>query len=613
MSETFYLNRLGRPIGRRGLLRAAGTTAVGGATLALVGCGDDDDDDDDTATATSTGTSAPTSEPTDAPTDTATAAPTDTATAAPTTATEPPGTSGLGPYWDGGPGDQFVLDENTFYTTTGQTAGGTFRWNNQYPGFSANPNKVAAGDAHFVLVNNMGLYKGYPNGSVVFHAAESVEEVDELTWNVTIRPDVTFHDIPPVNGRTMTTEDVVFSFGESVPDPASPYGRWNNFIESWTAVDEQVVQFKSKLPYSARLEVNPVSITAPEVVDAIDRDKLAIGIGPYMIDGEYNPQGITNLVRHPTFFQGGGRPFPDKIEYTHIFDPAAAQAGILSGQIDIDLRPFPKQIADDLASEIGGEVVEFPFLAPGLMWINSAKFADARIRRAIALAVDRKRLVDTILFGIGGPSAPVPPGLTGWALPQDEVEEFYFYNDHEAGLAEARSLLEAAGGAEALGEIRLMAPTDIQDFLDSSPLIAQDLSDLGLNVTEVPLPAVDIVATHFFPGDFELVFSLWAPFDDVANHLTLYAGPGGGVPGLIIAQGGSAEVDGLILQTLASFDAEERVELTYEAQRAIMSEAINRIPIWAQTSHTPVPSHIKDYYVSSSYITNGQADYWIQA
>jgi peptide/nickel transport system substrate-binding protein len=605
----FYLNRFERRIGRRGLLRGAGTTAAGGAALALVGCGDDDDDDDATSTEESTSTAEPTSEPTDEPTSAAT----DTATAAPTTATEAPSAGGLGPQWAGGPGDQFLLSEDTFYTTTGQTAGGTFRWNNQYPGFSANPNRVAAGDAHFVLVTNMGLYKGYPNGSVVLHAAESVEEIDELTWNVTIRPDIVFHNIPPVNGRTMTTEDVVFSFGEAVPDVQSPYGRWNNFIESWTAVDEQVVQFKSKLPYSARLEVNPVTITAPEVVDAIDRDKLSIGIGPYMIDGEYNPQGVTNLVRHEGFFQGGGRPFPDKIEYTHIFDPAAAQAGILSGQIDIDLRPFPKQVADELASSIDAEVVEFPFLAPGLIWINSGKFADARIRQAVALAVDRKRLVDTILFGIGGATAPVPPGLTGWTLPQDEVDEFYYYNDHEAGLAEARALLEAAGGGEALGELRLMAPTDIQDFLDSSPLIAQDLTDAGFQITEVALPAVDIVSTHFFPGDFELVFSLWAPFDDIANHLVLYAGPTGGVPGLIIAQGGSEQVDNLILQTLASFDAEERVELTYETQRAIMSEAINRIPVWAQISHTPVPTHIKDYAASSSYITNMQADYWIES
>ena len=72
-------------------------------------------------------------------------------------------------------------------------------------------------------------------------------------------------------------------------------------------------------------------------------------------------------------------------------------------------------------------------------------FSDVRVRQAIALAIDRKGLIDSVLEGEGALNGPLRAFLRDWALPIDKLGEGAKYYQHNP--AEARRLLAAAGYA----------------------------------------------------------------------------------------------------------------------------------------------------------------------
>src|SRR5690606_38662854 len=188
MAETPYWTRaLGHPVSRRGVLRGAAVGGAGLAGAALIGCGSDDDDGD------GGGASTPTGGGTASPTETSAAG-----TSTPAAATGPK----TGGTWKVNISlDPTSLDPygNLRYTTKGFAAyvySRLFRVDSQP---DANP------------------YDQLPTEDI----AESAESTDGQHWTVKLRQWVKFHNVEPVNGRELTTEDVMFSWGR-LTAPESP-------------------------------------------------------------------------------------------------------------------------------------------------------------------------------------------------------------------------------------------------------------------------------------------------------------------------------------------------------------------------------------------------------
>ena len=79
--------------------------------------------------------------------------------------------------------------------------------------------------------------------------------------------------------------------------------------------------------------------------------------------------------------------------------------------------------------------------------MDKKPFDDARVRRALSLALDRYEMVKTLgpLTGLDSIAGPMPPG-TPWTLSPEELQGLPgFGKDHEANLREAKRLLAEAG------------------------------------------------------------------------------------------------------------------------------------------------------------------------
>ena len=146
-----------------------------------------------------------------------------------------------------------------------------------------------------------------------------------------LRDNLKFQPLAPVNGRAVTGDDVKKSFELGFADQQSYYANQNRFIDKIEVMPGNIIKFTSKFPNAMRFDPFQILIMAPEAIAAFGDQtaRKAVGSGPLMLDGDYNPDGVTNLKRHPDFMIKG-RPFPEKATFRSITDQAAHTAAFRS-------------------------------------------------------------------------------------------------------------------------------------------------------------------------------------------------------------------------------------------------------------------------------------------
>jgi peptide/nickel transport system substrate-binding protein len=169
--------------------------------------------------------------------------------------------------------------------------------------------------------------------------------------------------------------------------------------------------------------------------------------GPYKISG-YQKKGVVELVRNPRFrvWSVAAQPdgYPDKIVERYRYTGAQAIHAVERGAADVTAEGLDQTWPPALAASIQTRYSSQLYLAPTLyflgLWLNTrlAPFNDVRVRRALNLAVDRKRLVQISGGTTGGEAACqfLPPNVNGYSA-------YCPYNG--PNLAKARRLVAESG------------------------------------------------------------------------------------------------------------------------------------------------------------------------
>ena len=286
------------------------------------------------------------------------------------------------------------------------------------------------------------------------HLAESWEQPNDTTYIFKLRKGVRWHAKPPVNGRELTADDVVFTFQRALTIKGNPIRAVFEEIDRVEALDRYTVRFTMNQPFAWFLQSPALASILPK--EAADKEGLfkrpetVIGTGPWMLE-RYEPNVRLTFVRNPHYFQPG-LPYVDAIEVRIDTDPASKLAAWLSGQYDFAPEIHMTVQRTDLdvvrRHKPNLQMTEFTWListfaAPKL---EVAPFGDVRVRRALHMAVNGTEVIAVNPFGHGhGASNPiVPAALREWAIPIDQLppEGRQLY---EASPAEAKRLLAQAG------------------------------------------------------------------------------------------------------------------------------------------------------------------------
>ena len=345
--------------------------------------------------------------------------------------------------------------------------------------------------------------------------AESWTQPNETTCVFKLRRGVKWQNKPPVNGRELTADDVVFSVNHFLTVKGNANAYMLKAVDKVEAPDKYTVKFTLKEPFVWLLDMlsNPhaVAIVAKEVVEKygdLKKPETVIGTGPWVLDS-YRPNVGLTYVRNPNYFVHG-LPYIDRIEATVDEDNASRMASFLSGKYDLGWQ-FPGtidrvdwvQIKDTLKQKRPKlQTLEFP--SPVMnhisMRTDQKPFSDPRVRQAMSMAIDRKAIIESVFEGIGAMNPAVPAALKEWSVPFEKLGEGAKYYKHDP--AEAKKLLAAAGYPNGFPGTTCFTTYGSTVLVDSLQLVLKDLKAVGIDVKIDQKEYGAYIATCFY-GKFD--------------------------------------------------------------------------------------------------------------
>ena len=335
-----------------------------------------------------------------------------------------------------------------------------------------------------------------PPGSFVLEGdlAEFWTQPDETTYVFRLRKGVRWHPKPPVNGRELTADDVVYSMERFRTVKGNPQNYLLGAVDKVEATDRYTVTVTLKEPYVwfPDIVANPMTgaIVARECLEKfgdLKKWEATVGTGPWMLDS-YRPNFGMTLVRNPHYFIPG-LPYIDRVELAVDEDQASRMAAFLGKKYDIGPefmgtinRPDWNQLKDQLQKHRPGlRTLELPSnVRMGItMRCDKPPFNDARVRRAVSLAVNRKALIEAVADGAAVLNPPgLPAALKDWSLPVEQLGEGARYYQHDP--AEARRLLAEAGHPRGFATVIDFHSFGENALVDGAQLVAKDLKDVGI-------------------------------------------------------------------------------------------------------------------------------------
>ena len=319
----------------------------------------------------------------------------------------------------------------------------------------------------------------------------------ELTFQ--LRRGVSWHD-----GKPFTAADVKCTWdlilGNSAEKlRANPRKAWYRNLDSISTKGDTVTfHLKRPQPAFVALLASGYSPVYPCHVSPQQMRQHPIGTGPFKFVS-YKPNESIKLVRNTQYWKPG-RPFLDGIEWTIIPNRSTAILAFIAGKFDLT---FPFGLTVPLMKNIQAEVskavcdVEPANQSTNLIVNRDAPpFNNPEIRRAMALALDRKSFIDILAEGqgdAGGAMQPPPQGV--WGMPTEMLRGLPGYDpDVGKNRAEARKLMEKAGyGPDKLLAVKVSV-RNTPPFRDPAVILIDQLKEIYI---EGDLEAVE--TANWFP------------------------------------------------------------------------------------------------------------------
>jgi len=417
---------------------------------------------------------------------------------------------------------------------------------------------------------------------IIGQLAESWQvSADGLTYTFRLRPGVTFTDGTPFDASSVkaSLDTVLRRKG-----PEGGVGLIEN-IKTVDVVDARTVRITVKqrdATFLSRMTwgVAPAHIyrfTGPAAEYAKGR---FVGTGPYRLV-QYVPDQRTVYEAYAGYW---GTPAKSKrVITTFMGDASALAAAVESGQVDVGFRTFNPEDIRRLQQSARVTVQRGPSLSVRYIVFNvTAKpFDDARVRRAIAFALDRDRIARNVFGGINTALySMVPPGLWG------HIDAF-----PKRDLNQARNLLREAGYSEGkkLNITLWLTPVRYGNTEpDAGAVVKRAIEETGLASVEIKTQEWATYTKSFAAGQFGMFFLGWFPdFVDPDNFLAPWLTESPAGLGTFLNKATSArdkqyysQFQKLLADAKGITNQAERAKLYDQGQRLLAESAI-LVPMWS--------------------------------
>ena len=449
------------------------------------------------------------------------------------------------------------------------------------------------------------------NGQLVPGQAESWEtSEDGLTWTFHLRDGLKWSD-----GSDLTANDFVYSW-KRVCDPmvAAPYAEtvlsmvegYDKAIEGdldalqVVAQDDNtlVVTLNAPCSYFGSLAAFATLSPVQEATVEANGDAWATSAETYISNGpfyvsEWVPGSYIMMSKNPYYWNADAIKL-DGIKWNLIEDSNAAYSAYQTGEV-LMIKDVPTEEIPSLKDNADFHVD--PIIGTYYISMNLERdaFKDARVRKALSLAIDRDYVANTLMQGTYSPADNfMGPGWidTDGTQFKDNAnggQSYIDVNNYEADLEEAKQLLADAGYPDGEGFPSISYTTNDAGYHKVvAEYLQQAWAQLGIDLQ------VDIVEwASFTPmrrnGDFDIARNGWVgDYTDPSNMLELFYSTNGNNDGKF----NNADFDAAIDLSRTTLDSAERSKALHTAEDILMEET-GCIPI----------AYYNDFWLQSEKIT----------
>ena len=454
-------------------------------------------------------------------------------------------------------------------STAGSTAGGT-----NTAGFTvqygSNPETLdpalnsAIDGANTIITIFEPLLLINENNEVIGGQAESWEaSEDGLTWTFTMRDGLKWSD-----GTDLNAKDFEYSFKRMVdPNTAAPYaetclGMIDGFEEAAGFPDADGNPTVDPNPEALNVKASEDGKTLTIVLSypCSYFDKMAafatmspvqqatveangdswctsadtfVSNGPYMIT-DWTPSERIVLTKNPNYVGGwdSSKIVSDTITLLLLEDSSASYAAYNSGEAVLVKDVPTDEIPSLTKAEDGGDFYVDTILGTYYVSLNLQRdaFKDAKVRKALSLAIDRDYVANTIMQGTySAADSIVGPGIvdeSGYF--HDNGNAPYISADYEANLAEAKKLLEEAGYPNGEGYPTIEYSTNDAGYhVPLAEYLQQAWGDLGITLTINKMEWSSFTPARR-AGEYDVARNGWVmDYNDPSNMLDLFCSGNG--------------------------------------------------------------------------------------
>lgn len=415
--------------------------------------------------------------------------------------------------------------------------------------------------------------------------AKSWRNLDPLTWEFSLRDDVKWQD-----GVPFTAKDVVFSYqrARQVPGSVATFAGYLRTVAEVVAKDDYTLVIKTNVPNpDLPLNLASVHIVSEHVGKAAATEdynsgKALVGSGPYRFKS-YLPGDRLEMVRNETYW--GPKPEWEAVSYRYVNNAAARTAALLAGDVDVidkvsvaDLKRLKSADQVKVYAYPGLRVLLLqPSQRPGpneFIRDNAGKplaenpLRDARVRRALDLAINRQALVDRLLQGAASAADQWMPADTfGYNAALKPIP-----NDP----AEAKRLLAEAGYPEGF-QLTLHVPND---RYPQAPEVAQAVAQFWTRVgikTQVDVVPWAVYASRAGKNEYAVSTLAWGNGTGEASYALVNVlasvDPQKGIGASNWGRYSNPQVDQALAAATAEFDPQKRAAILAGAAAVVQGES----------------------------------------
>ena len=422
-----------------------------------------------------------------------------------------------------------------------------------------------------------GLYYYDKNSEIQPKLAKSFEQPDDTTYVYQIKDDVDFSD-----GTHLTAEDVAFSLERHRnPENSSELGWMFENVKSIKQTGDYEVTVKLKQPDA--LWQDTLATTASLVISKKyfeeNKDNFGtakggiIGSGPYKISSW--DQGVQlELEVNKNWWDKDTELAFKKLTYKTIPDAAVVKSALESGEVDVT-QNISAETANELESSGKAQISATDYYGTTFLSFNNSKkpFNDANVRKAIASAIDREQIVNTLYYGKYAQKGGDTPINENFIREEKEVWADFFKNanNYNYDVEKAKEYLAKSSVPNGF-EAKFVYETSEPVHESIGLVVQQNLAKIGIKLELEGLTRAEIM-NYRYGGtekrDYDVMVTGWGSDypDPIGVILPMFATKNTAAGGSNWAEYRNDKFDKLLEKSSKELDKKKRA--------AILKDALN--------------------------------------